>query len=660
MALPFFKRLFVRRVRTEIDPEEIFLDAANAPGFRREQHEGRIERPISYSAFTAFAAIAALGILVIAGRLAQLQLWEGNLFAEQARANKTYPITIQAPRGIFYDRNFEKLVENRPSFVISLTPGELPDDASFREVLGRLSGLAGKSIPEIAAANDIDAADDLLRAGERAAWPTEVFIAADDLRDAVLEIQTRPEEFPGVRVAEAGQRYYPLAEAVAHVVGYVGRPTREELAAFPRVGPADILGKIGLERQYEETLRGTAGEKLIEIDAAGEAQRERFIVKPNPGRDVVLELDAGLQEFAARALSRHLAAVGKQAGAIVAVDPRDGAIRALVSYPAFDPNIFGRSQNRALIAKLLADPTYPFYNRAIAGEYPSGSTIKPIMALAALEEGIIDPEYSIYDPGYLSVPNPYDPSRPSIFKDWRELGWVDMRRAIAMSANVYFYTIGGGHGDIEGLGIARIKQYLERFGWGSTLGIDLAGEAAGLIPDPEKKKAIRPQDPIWRLGDTYITSIGQGDLQATPLQLAVSTAAIANGGTLWRPRLAHAVVDEERRVLREFEAEAIRTDLVSQRSLDIVRDGMREAVTSGSAVALNDLFFTSAGKTGTAQTGAIGKNHGWFIGYAPYESPEIAIAVLVEEGSGGSTDAVPIAKEILYHYFVSQRDGESP
>ena len=656
MRWRFWERGFIRRSEVEITPEEIFMDAVNAPGFRQEMHEGRLERPISGRTFAVFGAAVTAGFLIIAGRMFELQIVRGDDFALRANENKTYPVAIEAPRGIFYDRNFERMVENAPSFTVILGAGGLPDDGTFRDVFTRLAALLGKTVEEVADANGVppDAFAGDARFS-RASWPGEIFVAAGNIRGEVLELQTRQEDFPGVRVTEAGHRHYLFADAASHILGYVGRPTKTELGEHADLGPNDIVGKTGIEAEYEEYLRGAYGEKLIEVDASGEARRERFIVKPEPGKDIVLEIDAGLQAFAAETLARHIRSAGKRAGALVAVDPRDGAVRALVSYPSFDSNLFGRSAKRADVEALFADPVHPFYNRAIGGGYPSGSTIKPILAVAALEEKIIDPKHAIFDPGYISVPNPFDPSKPTIFKDWKELGWVDMRRALAMSANVYFYTIGGGYGDIKGLGIERIKRYLERFGWGSVLGIDLPGEIPGLIPDPEKKKTLRPKDPLWRIGDTYITAIGQGDLQATPLQLAVSTAAIANGGTLWKPRVARAIIDEKRRPLHEFKPEVIRDHLADPNSLRIVREGMRQAVTDGSARALSDLFFTSAAKTGTAQTGAIGKNHGWFIGFAPYEEPELALSVLVEEGTGGSTDAVPVAKEVLYYYFTHTR-----
>ncbi len=652
----FRRNIFQERERSEIHPEEIFMDAVNIHGFRHEMQEGRIERPIGRASLVAFGGFIALGLLILAGRLVDLSLFKGGAFYARAQANKTYPIHIAPPRGIFYDRNFERLVENTPTFQITLQPAGTAHDEEFTRGLNALLVLTGETVAALADANGVGA-EALGRRPfyRREDWPGEIFVASGELRAAVLEIQSRADDFPGVMVRESGERNYLLGGGASHLLGYVGRPSREDLKAYPGITPADVLGKDGLESAYEARIRGEAGKKLIEVNASGERLRERFIVKAKPGHDVLLEIDGALQRFAAETLRRHITALGKRAGALVAIDPRDGAVRALVSYPGYDANILGKGQ-RGEVLRLLGDPGKPFFNRAIAGGYPSASTIKPFLAAAALEEKLIDPARQIFDPGYISVPNPYDPSHPTIFKDWKALGWVDMRRAIALSANVYFYTIGGGHGGIPGLGIERIKQALTRFGWGRPLGVDLPGEYAGLIPDPEGKKITQPKNPIWRIGDTYITAIGQGDLQVTPLQLAAATAAIANGGTLWKPRIAKAVVDEERNIVTAFRPEVLREHIMSPESLQVVREGMRLAVTEGSAAGLAELFFPVAGKTGTAQTGVYGKNHGWFTGFAPYNAPELVISVLVEEGTGGSTDAVPIAREVLYYYFSEAKN----
>ena len=634
------------------------MDAVNIHGFRHEMQEGRIERPIERSSLVAFGGLIALGLVILVGRIGDLSILNGGAFYARAQANKTYPIHIAPPRGIFYDRNFEKLVENIPTFQIVLQPADTAHDEEFTRGLRAVAGLAGKTIVQLADVNSVDPRT-LEREPfyRREDWPREVFVASGELRAEVLEIQSRSDDFPGILVRESGERNYLLGGGASHLLGYVGRPSREDLGAYPEITSADVLGKDGLELAYETEIRGEAGEKLIEVNASGERLRERFIVKAKPGHDVLLEIDGELQRFAAETMKRHITALGKRAGALVAIDPRDGAVRALISYPGYDANLLGKG-SREEVRRLLTDTAKPFFNRAIAGGYPSASTIKPFLAAAALEEKLIDPTRQIFDPGYISVPNPYDPSNPTIFKDWKALGWIDMRHAIALSANVYFYTIGGGYGGIPGLGIERIKQVLERFGWGSPLRIDLPGEYAGLIPDPEKKKRIQPKNPIWRIGDTYITAIGQGDLQVTPLQLAAATAAIANGGTLWKPRIAKAVVDEARDVMAAFKPVALRENIMSPESLRVVREGMRLAVTEGSAIGLAELFFPVAGKTGTAETGVYGKNHGWFTGFAPYDAPELVISVLVEEGTGGSTDAVPIAREVLYHYFTQSHNPQ--
>ncbi|MBI2637257.1 MAG: hypothetical protein HYW88_00015, partial [Candidatus Sungbacteria bacterium] len=331
-----------------------------------------------------------------------------------------------------------------------------------------------------------------------------------------------------------------------------------------------------------------------------------------------------------------VAAHNKKGGAIVVSDVLDGSIKALVSYPSYDGNMFRGSVSKKEMDALLTDKRFPFLNRAIAGGYPPGSSIKPVIAAAALEEKIIDPLKQIFDPGYIEVPNPYNPDQKSIFKDWKALGYVDMQEALAWSANVYFFIIGGGYDGQEGLGIARLKKYADLFGFGEKLGIDLPGEIPGLMPGPAWKKENLPKDPFWRIGDTYNTSIGQGYVQATPLQINFATAAIANGGTLWKPRVAKAIMDSEKNVIRDIKPEVIRENFIESAHLAIVREGMRRVVRTGSAQVLNEVAVSVAGKTGTAQTESgvyeQSQNHAWFTGFAPYENPEIAITVFVEKG----------------------------
>ena len=312
--------------------------------------------------------------------------------------------------------------------------------------------------------------------------------------------------------------------------------------------------------------------------------------------------------------------------------------------------------NSQTYGEIIKDKNKPLFNRAIGGFYPAGSTIKPFVASAALAENIIDPNFKIDDTlGYIKIENQYDPNIVYTYRDWKAHGFVDMRRAIAVSANVYFYIIGGGYKNIKGLGIDRIKKYLNIFGFGSDLGIDLPGESSGLIPDPAWKKSVKNEG--WFTGDTYNVSIGQGDTIITPLQLASAIGAVANGGTLWKPKLVLKITDHRNNSIREFKPESIRANIVDESKLKVVREGLRKAVTEGSAYLLNDLPIKVAGKTGTAQiTNTFRKTNAWFTGFAPYDNPEIALAIIVEGAGEGSTAAVPVAKEVFYWYYNKNYD----
>ncbi|MFY9462078.1 MAG: penicillin-binding protein 2 [Candidatus Sungiibacteriota bacterium] len=657
MFKQFFRRKRFERSR-ELEPEEIFADSMNLPGHDRLRAEGRLPQAIARRTFSALALLMVIGLAVTASRLFQLQFIRGEEYLAASNKNISYTLFAAPPRGLIYDRKMSVLASNSATFLLVLKKNEFAGKEEFALALKKGAELAGNSVEGIFIDNsrgqDFEsvAPEDLFSPD---AWPEEIVFLNDMPHNILLRVATNPEEFKGFTIEESIKRIYSGGASLGHVLGFTGQPTKDDRArsSFYRSG-ARIIGKSGVELTYEEKLRGNPGKKIIEIDAAGRAQRERFIDKAVFGDHVVLNIDADLQREAYEALARHITALGKKAGVVVVSDPRDGRILALVSYPSFDPQILADGKDVAEIRRLLNDKKNPLFNRAIAGIYAPGSTVKPILATGALEEGIIDPAFQIYDEGFISVPNPYDPTKQTIFKDWTKLGWVDMRRAIAWSANVYFYTIGGGHNDIKGLGIERIRKFLSLFGFGSPLGIDLAGEKGGLIPGPEEKKKIRPDDPFWRIGDTYITSIGQGDTGATPLQLNLATAAIANGGTLWKPFVTKAVLDESGAVVEEIKPQAIRSQLAAPQSLAVVREGMRLAVLEGSAKSLADFPIEIAGKTGTAETGVIGKNHGWFTGFAPANSPEVVVTVLVEEGTGGSTDAVPIAKEIFWAWLAAR------
>ncbi|OHA03680.1 MAG: penicillin-binding protein 2 [Candidatus Sungbacteria bacterium RIFCSPLOWO2_02_FULL_51_17] len=628
-----FKRKKV--LHSSIDPDEIFADAANISDFARERGEGSMELSIGARPFSLFVGVVIVVLIVIAARLAVLQISEGATYAARARENQYYSILSAAPRGIMYDVHGIPLVSNDPAFSLVIQKKALADTAAKERLVKELAALSV-----------------VFEEGwDEGGGEDSVSIRTID-RAAAREIIANPDRFPGAEVEERYVRVYAYPEAFAHVLGYVGKISQKERKEHPDYALNDGIGKDGVEAYYEDLLRGVHGEKVIQVNAMGTVEREHYFKPAESGANLLLNIDADLQKKAYSVFRAHLAASGKRAGSVVISDPRTGAIRALVSIPTYDANLFQRPLTQKDVERLFQNPLFPFFNRAISASYPPGSTIKPLEAAAVVDEKILDPRHQIYDEGFIEIPNPYRPGESAIFRDWKALGWVDLRRAIALSANVYFYTVGGGYKDVKGLGIERLKKYAGLFGWGAILGIDLHGEAAGIFPDPAWKEKNRPDDPVWRVGDTYNSSIGQGDVNVTPLQVNMATAAIANYGTLWRPRVVSAVLDENKAVVQEFAPAVIRKDFVSRDALKIVREGMRMAVTEGSAQGLAYLPVTIAGKTGTAQTGTIAKNHGWFTGFAPYEDSELAITVMVEQGTGGSVDAVPVAREILEWYFT--------
>jgi len=638
-------RLNSRKYRNSngVEPDEIFVDAAVLSADPIGELEGKIERPLGRMSSLAFLFFVGLGIVYLLWRGFSLQVALGNTLFSQSQENRFSSRTIYSPRGMIRDNTGEPLVDNTPSF------GLVFDRAEFVRASGDLPQLEAALASLLALSGDGVVALGFPEDGDPAKLPVRFFIARGLSPDAIVAVAPRIASLPGVEIFESFRRSYRAPYAFSHVLGFVGKVSPEDTAIQPELKSEETLGKSGLEAFYDGLLRGTQGEKIVETDSHGTQTRFRMTQEPRQGDTLNLTLDGALQEKAYGTVDHY---VGRQHGAsVVALDPRNGAIRALVSYPGFDSNTFGQGINADAFATLLRDPLTPLFNRAVAGEFPSGSTIKPLIATAALEEKIIDPEKKIYDPGFIDIPNPYKPGENTRFPDWRPQGWVNLYDALAYSANVYFYTIGGGYRDQKGLGIEKIKQYMTAFGLGARLGIDLPGEKAGLVPDPAWKKIAEPANPIWRIGDTYHTAIGQGGMKVTPLQMADATAAIANGGTLWRPYLLDSRSDADGNVVERHEPSAIRTHLASADSLTKVVSGMRDTVTRGTAHLLQDVPVAVAAKTGTAQNVPGKPPHAWVTVFAPAENPEIAIAVMVEHAGEGATVAVPITNEILQWYF---------
>ena len=618
-----------------IEPEEIFLDAGGLMGIgggkEREVlddlEKTKIETPISPGVILSIFSLIAAAFFVLFSGLVHPQVIRGEFYSARAERNKTRAVSLPSLRGIIYDRDGNQLVSNVAKFDLTVVPKELPDEASLRGKIRKLALILKTGEGELL--------EQVLKIRENGGVTPIVLRGSVDL-DSVIAIDGDPEGFPGIEIEKNLMRTYPFGASLTHLLGYLGR--------------ADFTGKDGLELFYEDELKGESGKISFEVDARQNVRQEVF-QRARSGKNLLLSVDRDLTLASVEALKNIIHPLGFNKGAVVIENPKTGEILALVSLPEFDANQFSKSLTQEEYDRIFDNPSSPMFNRAVSGAYPIGSTIKPLIAVAALQEKIISPDRQVRAPAQIEVPNPYFPDKPGIFKDWRDHGWVAMRDAIAWSSNIYFYTIGGGRDDIKGLGIENIKKYAELFGFGAKSGVDLPAEASGFFPDPGWKKRTNKADPAWRIGDTYNVSIGQGEVLATPLQVANYVSAIVNGGSLLKPRVVNAVTDEDGSVIEEKKTEILRSALASEENLKIIKEGMRQAVIFGSAQALSYLPFEIAGKTGTAQYNNNTRSHAWFVGFAPYGDPEIVVTVLVEGGGEGPRVAVPVAQEIFNWYY---------
>lgn len=593
-----------------------------------------LELPLARVAFRLVALALLLVGAIVLGRLGLLGLWRGEFYAERASANANKIAVKPAPRGIIFDRRGEPLVENVPAFSVVLKTSEFfklsaPSRARLAGELERELGAGDGYVQERLEAADVEASD-------------RVVLAEDAGLTSALRLKR--EAIPGVLVEDGFRRHYLKGASLSHLLGYTGLASREDIERGAALHTNDIMGKTGIEAEYDRLLRGKDGTRVKLRTAKGEVLEEQDGRAVEPGGSLRLTVDAEFQDYFARRLAQGLAALGRTSGAGLAVDPRNGEILALVSLPSFNNNVFVEAERSGERAAVLSARTKPLFNRAVSGLYNPASTIKPLHALAALAENVVAPETPVFSAGYIEIPNPYDPAHPSRFADWRPHGWVDLHSALARSSNVYFYAAGGGYGEIKGLGIKRLRAWWEKFLFGTPTGVDLPGEAAGFLPEPEEKERRTGQ--IWRIGDTYNVSIGQGDILVTPLQLLNYIAAIGNGGMFYRPHLA---MDEQgREVLADLSAYGAALEEVERGMLDAVRQPY------GTAHFLSGLPFGIAAKTGSAQVENNQKTNALFVGYAPAGGdavPEVAVLVLVEDAKEGSLNAVPIARDVLAWYY---------
>ncbi|OJI06481.1 penicillin-binding protein 2 [bacterium CG10_46_32] len=575
--------------------------------------------------------------VVLFGKLYYLQMVRGAEYYGTAEGNRIRSIAITPPRGVIFDNQFRRLAYNVPDFSLVVTPADLPSTQEEEDAIF-------KSIEEIIGINAFDIVESFSDIPRNSYVPVEIIRGIPS--QAAIVLSKESGNWSGVSLVPTQQRAYTFDFPFSHVLGYTGKISQNDYDAYvAKEGYTLVerIGKTGIEKTYQSKLRGIPGVELVEVDSRGKHTRELSTKPAIPGESVYLHIDAALQQVAYDALKESIEKQESPGGSVIVVDPRNGAVRALVSYPSFSSEEFSRGIGNDAYQNLLTDPRQPLFNRTISGEYPSGSTIKLVIGAAGLEEGTVNRHTTVQSTGGVRI-NEY------WYPDWKYggHGTTDIVRALAESVNTYFYAIGGGHQSIEGLGVDRIVAYAKRFGLNSISTIDLPSEQSGFLPSKEWKEEAKGER--WYLGDTYHLAIGQGDLLVTPLQVANFTAVIANGGTLYAPRIVDRIGRNYQSAL-PFTPVILENRVASPENIKIIQEGLRAAVTYGTARSLLTLPVSVAGKTGTAQFGQDKNPHAWFTGYGPYDNPEIVVTVLVEEGKGGDIAGTPVAKKIFEWYF---------
>ncbi len=632
-------RYKVKKSSYDIEPQEIFLDRMahvkeEELGLSEKKLEVPLQEKISYVMFGIFLLLA----IILFSRTFYFQILEGKKMAIAAENNKGSANIIVPERGIIYDKNMVKLVSNSPAFDLACSRAKFSSGQESNEI-SQIAIITQQDPMEIA--NKIQSSDS-----------SQVLVAEDISHENLLVLETKMDDLPDCQLLQNTKRDYLYGPVLSHLLGYTGRINKDEYSNSAGYSVNDYIGKTGLEAYYENNLRGSPGEqKLVKKNGK---QSLQTILQPEAGQNLVLNIDEGMQQELYNSMIQTFSRMGAKKGAAVAMDPRTGAVLALVSYPSYDDNLFSGGISQQDYQKLQSDQYQPLFDRVIAAHYPTGSTIKPLEASAALQENLISPDKQIDDIGYILVKSQYDPSIVYRFGGVEAHGWVDMKKALAVSSNIYFYTVGGGYGDQKGLGPARIKKYLSLFGWDNKTGIDLPGEFSGFIPDPAWKKAKKGQG--WYDGDTYNLSIGQSDLQTTPLQVATAYCAIANGGTLYKPQIASKIIENvngKEKVVQEFKPQIIRSGFIDAKNLQIVREGMRDGVAQpyGLSKSLNNLPVSVAAKTGTAEIGYQNQFNVWSSVFAPYEDPQIVLVVTAENVNGLGAVTLPVAHDVLNYYF---------
>jgi penicillin-binding protein 2 len=594
--------------------------------------------------YRALGVVILICLTFLSVRLFFLQGIKGSQYQALAEGNKLRTQFLLAPRGLLQDRYGKTIVGNSPSFELVAVTADFPKDKI--EFDGRLTQVA--SILGL----DTTVLTDSVKKLTPDSFSAQTLVQ-NITKEQALILLAKAEDLKGFQVQDNPIRDYKDPFAFAHLTGYTGKVTADELNDRKQDNYLlnDYIGKTGLEVQYESYLRGIPGKRQAEVDATGDFQKTLAEVPAIPGNNIKLNIDYDLQNKLYESLQANLNRVRAKRGAAVATNPKTGEVLALVSLPAYDSNLFARGIKTNEYSLLINDSNVPLLNRVVSGTYPPGSTIKPVMAVAALTEGVITPDTKILDDGVIRVGT-------FTFYGYERagLGYVNIYDAISKSSDIYFYTVGGGNAktQITGMGPEKVAQWFRKFNLGSTLGIDIPNEKTGLVPDPDWKERVKKEQ--WFLGNTYHMSIGQGDVLTTPLQVNSWTATIANGGKIMQPYILNEVVDKTGKVLAKGESKVLAENIFDQNYIKIVQDGMRQTVTLGSGRALADVGMDVSGKTGTAQFDArdLSLTHSWFTSYAPSNDPKIALTVIAEAAGEGHQVAVPISKEV-YEWYVANR-----
>lgn len=575
---------------------------------------------------------------VLLGRMVYLQLWRGDYYAKQSDGNRLRQSRILAPRGIIYDSEGKELVNNLPGYAVVLQK-----QSSYKpETLQRLSNLLQMPVEEINAK---------IKASENFYEP--ILLKNNLDQQMVTKIEEQRRYMPEVMLSVQPIRNYPYHELAVHALGYVGEVSSYEIeqGLFKNISQGSLVGKGGLEKTYDKYLRGEDGAFMEEVDVAGNVVKHYDSVQPIPGKNLKLTIDYELQKELEAFTDKHLAflrssgiAPGARAAAVVAIDPRNGAVRAMVSRPGYDPNWFVHGISSKNWNSINNDPNYPMNNKVITGEYPPGSTFKIVTGSAAFELKKVGLNEPIFDGGF-------HPMVPTMGNAGGEvLGWLTFIKALAMSDNVYFYELG------YRVGIDNIEKYAHIFGFGERTGIDLEGESKGLVASKKVKRKIWDED--WRLGDTFNAAIGQGFNLTTPIQLSVMLSIVANGGTKYQPYLVDSITNSDGSLFEKPKrAEGKHID-VSQQTIDYIRMGMSATTQEGGTASyFAGLPKPIAGKTGTAEN-SHGRDHGLFVAYGPVDDPELVVVCIVEQGGFGSIAAGPIVYKAFEEFF--QEKGYMP